>query len=303
MIRGFPLGADETKAMTDLHKAAAAGDADAARAILAANPYRVSDREDYKLTALHRAAAAGHGEMTELLLRAGAAADARDYGGQTPLHAAADKGHAASVQALLAHGARTDLIDEAGDTPLHKAARGGHLAAVRLLLDHKADPNIRSECGGTALHAAAAAGRLQVAELLLAHGALANAHSTAHSKPWTPWNEAGDAGHDKVAELLLRHGGADRAAGPIGIDRAAALGYDGRVEVLLDRDPALLASRDFLERRTPLHWAAANGRRAIAERLLARGADPSATDKRGKTPADLAGAAGFPELADRLKTP
>jgi ankyrin repeat protein len=287
--------------MTELHKAAAAGDMDAARAILAVDPYRVSEREDYKLTALHRAAAAGHGEMTELLLRAGAAADARDYGGQTPLHAAADGGHAAAVEALLGHRARSDLIDEVGDTPLHKAARGGHHAAARLLLDHRADPNIRGECGGTALHAAAGAGRLQMAELLLGRGALANAHSTAHSKPWTPWNEARGAGHQALTDLLLRHGGADRAAGPISIDRAAALGYDGRVEVLLEGDPGLLASRDFLERRTPLHWAAANGRRTIAERLLERGADPTATDKRGKTPADLAAAAGFGELEDLLR--
>ena len=288
--------------MTDLHRAAAAGDLETARAILAENPYRVSHREDYKLTPLHRAAAAGHGEVVELLLGSGGAADARDYGGATPLHAAAD-GHAAAVQALLAHGAKPDLIDEAGDAPLHKAARGGHMAVARLLLDQGADPNLRSECGGAPLHAAAAAGRLQMAQLLLERGALANAQSTAHSQTWTPWNEAESAGHAELAELLLHHGGADRAAGPIGIDRAAALGYDGRVEVLLGQDLGLLASRDFLERRTPLHWAAANGRRAIAERLLARGADPSATDKRGKTPAELADAAGFPELADVLKQP
>ena len=299
--RGFPLGANETKAMTDLHRAAATGDLDTARAILAENPYSVSHREDYKLTALHRAAAAGHGEMVEVLLGSGAAADVRDYGGSTPLHAAAAKGHAAAVQALLDHGAKPDLIDETGDTALHKAARGGHLAVARLLLDHGADPNLRSECGGAALHAAAAEGRLQMAELLLARGALANAESTAHSQAWTPWNEAQGAGHAALADLLLHHGGADKAAGPIGIDRAAALGYDGRVEILLDREPGLLASRDFLERRTPLHWAAANGRRAIAERLLARGADPAATDKKGRTPAELADAAGFQELAAILK--
>ena len=54
-------------------------------------------------------------------------------------------------------------------------------------------------------------------------------------------------------------------------------------------------------RRTPLHWAAASGRGSIAELLLAHGADPGITDKHGKTPADLAEAAGHAELAGRLR--
>ena len=108
--------------MTDLHQAAQAGDVDAVRSILAQDPYRVGNRKDGKVTPLHRAAAEGHGEIVELLLRASAAPNVRDYGGSTPLHAAARGGHAASVGALLAHDARPSLINEAGDTPLHEAA-------------------------------------------------------------------------------------------------------------------------------------------------------------------------------------
>ncbi len=61
-----------------------------------------------------------------------------------------------------------------------------------------------------------------------------------------------------------------------------------------------MSSRDLLHRRTPLHWAAVSGRTSIAGHLLARGADRSLTDKRGKTPAALAAKAGFADLADRL---
>lgn len=287
--------------MSDLHEAAEAGDAEAVRAILASNPLRIRELKDAKTTALHRAARAGHGQVVDLLLAASANPNARDYGGSTPLHLAARGGHLDSVRALLAHDAKPSPMNEAGDTPLHEAARGGHLEVARLLLDHGADPNARSQCGGTPLHAAAGAGRRDVAELLLRGGALANARSTAHSKPWTPWHEATAAGDEAMAELLLRHGGADKAAGPIDAHTAAGRGYDARLRLLLDQDGALLHGRDVLHKRTPLHWAAASGRGSIAEALLARGADAAITDKRGMTAADLAGAAGFPDLAQRLK--
>jgi ankyrin repeat protein len=289
--------------MSDLHEAAHAGDVDAVRAILAQDPYRVTRRQDGKITPLHRAAAEGHAEVVELLLRASAAPGSKDYGGSTPLHAAARGGHLESVRALLAHGAKPSPMNEAGDTPLHEAARGGHLEIVRLLLEHGADPNAAGQCGGTPLHAAAGAGRLEEADLLLRHGALANGRSSAHSQAWTPWNEADKSGQAAVADLLLHHGGADKAAGPIDAPTAAARGYDGRLEVLLDGDPALVHARDVLHKRTPLHWAAANGRASIAQMLLARGADRGATDKRGLTPAELAAAGGYPELAQRLQPP
>ena len=288
--------------MTDLHEAAGAGDVEAVRAILAKDPYRVRERQGAKVTPLHRAAAAGHREIVVLLLKASADPAARDYGGSTALHMAATGGHHAAVESLLAAGAKPSPMNEAGDTPLHQAARGGHLETSRRLLAAGADPNARSACGGTPLHAAAAAGQPETAGLLLRHGALANARSTAHAGPWTPWDEAREAGHAALAELLLRHGGGDKAAGQIDIHTCAERGYAGRLELLLDRDPALITSRDLLHRRTPLHWAAASGRASIAEMLLARGADPALRDKRGMTPADLARAGGFGDLARRLET-
>ena len=287
--------------MTDLHEAAQAGDVDAVRSILAQDPYHVGRRQDGKLTPLHRAAAEGHGEIVEMLLQAAAAPNARDYGGSTPLHAAARGGHTDSVRALLAHDARPSLINEVGDTPLHEAARAGHLEIARLLLAHGADPNAKSQCGGTPLHAAAGAGRRDLAGLLLQQGALANARSTAHAEAWSPWHEAQAAGDPAIAELLLHHGGADKAAGPIDVHTAASRGYDGRLELLLARDPGLLQSRDVLHKRTPLHWAAASGRGSIADMLLARGADATIPDKRGMTAADLAAAAGHGHLAVRLR--
>merc|ERR1712096_183490 len=44
---------------------------------------------------------------------------------------------------------------------------------------------------------------------------------------------------------------------------------------------------------TPLHLAALNRRMDVCRLLLANGADVTATDKRGRTPEDVATAAGF----------
>ena len=287
--------------MSDLHDAAQAGDVEAVRTMLIADPYRVTDRRDDRSTPLHLAATAGHAEIAGLLLRASANPNARVYGGSTPLHAAAEHGRLEIARALLDHGASTKIMSDAGETPLHAAARKGQLEVARLLLDRDADPNATSQCGGTPLHAAATAGEAEMAELLLGRGALANARSTAHSEPFTPWDAARAAGHEPLAELLLRHGGADRAAGPLDAHRSAERGYDGRLALLLDRDPALVSRRDVVGGRTPLHWAAASGRASIAELLLAHGGDPSTRDKRWATPADLAEASGFPEMARRLR--
>ena len=287
--------------MSDLHDAAQAGDTAAVRAILAANPYRVTNRRDDRLTPLHLAATAGHAEVAGLLLEASANPNARAYGGATPLHAAAEHGRLEIVRALLDHRASTKVLTETGETPLHAAARQGHAEVAALLLDRGADPNATGQCGGAPLHAAATAGQADVAELLLSRGALANARSTAHAEPFTPWDAARAVGHEALADLLLHHGGPDRAAGPLDAHRSAERGYDARLALLLERDPGLVLRRDVVAGRTPLHWAAVSGRGSIAELLLAHGADPKARDKRGATPADLAEASGFSVLAERLK--
>jgi ankyrin repeat protein len=289
--------------MPDLHEAAQAGDLAAAKALVEADPYQVAKVGEYRRTPLHLASREGHAALVQLLLDHSADANARDYGGGTALHGAAEAGRLQAARALVAHGAKLDLLDEAGETALHRAVRGGHDEVVELLLAGGADPNPVGDHGGAPLHAAAAAGRLGAARLLLAHGALANLQSNASERRLTPLHDAERAGHAELAGLLRRHGGDDPARGPIPIHRAAEMGYADRVELLLGQDPQLISSRDFLHRRTPLHWAAAGGHDAIVRRLIALGADPDARDKRGKTPLDLASAAGLASVAEALQRP
>lgn len=282
-----------------LHEAVEAGDAARTEALLRQDPYRTIAKDVFGQTALHRAAA-GRADLTELLLSHSAAVDPVSHEGRTPLHNAAESGCLGAAQALLSRKAKPNLMTRHGETPLHLAARHGHIDLVRLLLASGADPNAMGEYTGSPLHDAAAHGRYDAAEALLAHGAMANAHSKGAASAWTPWHEARRAGHADLAELLRQHGGKDRARGPLEIHRAADGGYIGRVRYLLDAEPALLDSKDFLRRRTALHWAAAKGDLPIAQLLLSRGAARALLDKQGKTPLDLALAGGHAEMAALL---
>jgi ankyrin repeat protein len=288
-------------ATRSLHKAAQDGDLATAVRLLSDDPYLVKSREEYKLTALHRAAAAGHADLVKALLDRSAQVDARDYGGGTALHAAAKGGHVEAAAALLDRGADPSAPDEEGLTPLHFTARNGHEAVAALLLARGADANARGKFTGMPLHEAAEHGHRAMVELLLAGGGLANARSGGSHTAFTPWHAARQAGHAAIADLLQGHGGRDKAAQAISIHRAAEFGYLGRLTALLKEDPELISSRDYLYRRTPLHFAAEHGHRQAAELLLAHGADVGAQDKNGDTPLDRAGAAGQADLVALLR--
>ena len=60
-------------------------------------------------------------------------------------------------------------------------------------------------------------------------------------------------------------------------------------------------AKDSLHGETPLHSAAAFGRKEIAELLIAKGADVNAVDDDGFKPLDAAIDVGLPEIADLLR--
>lgn len=100
-------------------------------------------------------------ETVEILLRAGAAVDARDAGGRSPLHDAARDSRSSpssvvGIETLAAAGAGLEDRDRHGRAPLHLAAAYGSTAPVEALLRAGADPNRRDDSGETALHALAA---------------------------------------------------------------------------------------------------------------------------------------------------
>lgn len=120
---------------TPLHMAAAVGNVEVARALIAAraDPFTLTDG---KISPLHLAAGVGPPlardwteqemsglfEITKLLVERGADVNTVGEHGWTPLHGAAYKGMDRVVQLLVDHGARVDAVDGYGQTPLSIAS-------------------------------------------------------------------------------------------------------------------------------------------------------------------------------------
>jgi len=121
--------------------------------------------------------------------------------GFTALHFACYFGQPKAARILLEAGAKTDAVakNPTQVMPLHSAASARNLEAARLLLEHGAPVNARQQGGWTPIHAAAQNGDRAMVELLLKHvadGKVANDHGQ------TPATVARDKGHGGIAELL-----------------------------------------------------------------------------------------------------
>lgn len=268
------LNSPDSEGKTALHRAAARGNLDAAR-FLVASGADVNVKSKSGLTALKLATGFGRTEVAEFLRQKGAIAEpapvkkpvaatappsistitnteklnafqrrlvkaAEDISrtsdmGFTDLHQAAIDGQVATVQALLARGADVNARDELmGRTALHWAANAGHAAVAQCLLDHKADINALTKGGDTPLTLALAHERGPVIQVLLDRKADVNASCNA-------WGAALSAATDKemmpVVVALLQAGA--------NVNRTNVSGW------------------------TALHWAAFRNNQPIVETLLA----------------------------------
>ena len=254
---------------------------------------------------LHSACALG---LADAVARLATPKDCRKKAEElTPMGFALVRGQLAAVQALLAAGddperslRRIGFFSwemqalAAGHgrwQPLHAAAAHGYAAdaaaIVRALVE--AGANVEAVCplGERPLHLAAAYGWLPVLETLLAAGA--DVDTPTAPAPAAVWRLSAPQGAPLVAQqtplmVAVREGR---------LEATAALLDSGAGIVRRDGNGA-----------TALHHAARPWWRenaALATRLLAAGADRHARDRDGRTPRDLAVAAGHSDTAALLR--
>jgi len=157
------------------------------------------------LSDIHRAAIAGDGDKIRSLCDAGAKVNCGDFNDVTPLHYAARVGKLSAAQALLEK--KADLSVRTSDTkrmPIHAAAENGSVEVVKLLLEHRAELDATDGRLRTPLHWAACSSREQAAAELLRVKADVNVKSSAG---YTPFAMAQDWSTTPLANLIAQYGG------------------------------------------------------------------------------------------------
>lgn len=265
---------------------------------------------------LPQAAANGHVKRLRCLLERGADPNARSsYNGKTCYQAALVSGRLDIADLLLRHGANREPLagvdafvsacnlgngEEArglakdhpeystATEPLIDAARGGRLQAAKLFLELGMDPNVPGIHGHLPLHQACEDERM--ARLLIEHGA--DPRGRCYGGTATSW-----ARHAGNAEMARFH-----AANSRDLLDAVMAGHVGLVEELVHETPRSVHERSPAG-DTPLHVLPEDpgAARRIIDVLLAHGADPTATNEAGLTPAQTLEAAGLDTIADLLE--
>ncbi len=158
---------------------------------------------------LHRAAAAGDAEAIRALAASGADLNARDNAGRTPVHVAAFAASAPALTALAEAGADMNALDgEAYDAvTIAAVADDPDLLSLALSLGNRPDL-VTSRWDGTALIAAAHLGHDEVVRRLITAGAPLD---HVNNLGWTALIEAvvlGDGGprHQAVVKALVEAG-------------------------------------------------------------------------------------------------
>ena len=176
--------------------------------------------------------------------------------------------------------------------PVFEAARLDRPDVLALLADLGYPLDVPDAHNTRALHHAAGANALKAARFLIDAGVDPDPRETTWGA--TPIGWAAHSEHLEMIDFLSRYSR--------NIWTLALRGYVDRVRELLQDEPALARQVDA-DGVTPLLWLPNDDGKAIAiaELLLAAGADPAARNKSGRTAADWARRRGMLDLARLLE--
>jgi hypothetical protein len=190
----LPYSASPGKTAGPLHRAAAAGDVEAAR-LLIDKGFKVNQGDEAYKTPLAYATESGRTEMAEFLASRGAVIE--DVASRVLDAAAAGDG--ATVRRLVEEGVDPNTSQGWGQKLLHYAAGEGDRQTAELLLGKGADVNARNQAGETPLHAAALRNQAEMIRFLASKGADVDAASRAGC---TALDYAREGGRQEAAKAL-----------------------------------------------------------------------------------------------------
>lgn len=261
------------------------------------------------------------------------------YYNGVPLGCAAGAGHMEVVKLLLARGANPNQREPVAPSggALYGAIAGSHWEIVRLLLEHGADPNAAVESSGNCVwRAKRDSAPSEILDLLASHGGdltlemacydgdIAYIEAALKADPARPIHEHLGTGSKDLVTMVLRYQpdvltrkvfeGADTPEharwlfahgmdpsrpnwlGITPLHRAALNGNRELAELFLEFGAGIDPIDDEYS-STPLGWAARAGQKAMVEWLLVKGADPGLPrDKPWARPIEWAKRRGHREI-------
>ena len=251
---------------------------------------------------LHFAAEEGHEPVVRLLLQQPTVnPNQKDFTGQTALFKAADKGHHTIVELFLRQeGIEADAQTDYGFTALLQALFNRHKEVIKLLLDTPdVNPNHCCENGQTPLWMASGK-EDEILEMVLARKDVEiNLQSRFKETPLYHTVKWGSA---RSVQMLL-DAGADPSIGNederTPLCWAAGDGKEDFIELLLKHHGMDINKPERLG-RSPLSEASINGHTKVVRMLLAKGVDIESKDKEGRTALTLAAISGHKVVAKVL---
>jgi ankyrin repeat protein len=264
--------------MVEVHRAIRNGDEAEVIRLLEADPALLERWDGSGNRPLALAASIRRIRMARLLIQRGANINGSDFDGTTALHQAARRDDEEMVTLLLSHGARTSSTAYNELTPLMMACTANCVGVVKLLLQHPEGEGLeqRDLTGCTALSHAAFRCHPEVVALLLNERARTNS--------------AGHNGRTPLMKAATIHSGMVPERDSLRV-----------VQMLLQQMKGQGLDERDCEGLTALHLAAGQGKETVIRCLLLAGADPTITDRWGRSPHAFA-AKTMDEKKKRLTT-